>query len=124
MPTPARVVIAPPGLGELEVRDVELPGPGPHQVVVRQFASGICHSQLHQIHRARREPVLLGHESTGEVVAVGGDVHHVAPGDIVLVTWVPRNPEAAAEARRAVRTAVTASRARRATRAGTSGTGR
>jgi Zn-dependent alcohol dehydrogenase len=95
MPTPARVVVAPPE-GRLLVHDVDLPDPGPGMVVVRQFASGICHSQLHQLHRPRTAPLLLGHESTGEVVAVGDGVSHVAPGDVVLVTWVPRNPDEAA----------------------------
>ncbi len=95
MSTAARVVVARPE-GPLEVVDVDLPAPGPGDVVVRQFASGICHSQLHQLHRPRTAPILLGHESTGEVVAVGEGVDHVAPGDTVLVTWVPRNPDAAA----------------------------
>lgn len=96
MSTSARVVVAPIE-GPLAVHDVELPEPGPTQVVVQQSASGICHSQLHQLHRARSAPVLLGHESTGEVLAVGSEVDHVAPGDIVFVTWVPRSPEAASE---------------------------
>ncbi len=78
------------------VHDVDLPDPGPSQVLIRQTASGICHSQLHQLHRPRRSAILLGHESTGEVLAVGGDVTHVAVGDLVFVTWVPRNPDAAA----------------------------
>ena len=95
MPTPARVVVAPVD-GPLVVEDVELPDPGPTQVLIRQSASGICHSQLHQLHRIRSAPMLLGHESTGEVLAVGSEVTHVAVGDLVFVTWVPRSPEAAA----------------------------
>ncbi len=94
MPTPARVVIAPP-TGPLLVEELELPDPGPRQVVVRQFASGICHSQLHQLHRPRSSPLLLGHESTGEVLAVGSEVTHLFPGDLAMITWVPRNPQAA-----------------------------
>ena len=94
MSTAARIVVAPPE-GPLVVEDVELPPPGPTQVVVRQFASGICHSQLHQLHRPHRHSLLLGHESTGEVVAVGDEVDHVAVGDLALVTWVPRNPAVA-----------------------------
>jgi Zn-dependent alcohol dehydrogenase len=43
----------------------------------------------------RREPVLLGHESTGVVLAAGSDVRHVQEGDTVLVTWVPRDAAAA-----------------------------
>jgi Zn-dependent alcohol dehydrogenase len=90
MPTDARVVVAPES-GDMYVADIALPDPGPRQVVVRQYASGICHSQLHQLHGVRRRPMLLGHESTGTVVAAGGEVSHVAVGDTVLVTWVPRS---------------------------------
>lgn len=90
MTTPARVVVLPVREGPLEVQDVTLPDPGPYQVVVRQVATGVCHSQLHQMHRPRTAPVVLGHESTGVIVGVGSAVTHVAEGDEVLVTWVPR----------------------------------
>ena len=96
MPTPARVVVLPQEPGPLLLEDVELPDPGPHQVVVRQFATGVCHSQLHQMHNPRPSALLLGHESTGVVLAAGAEVRHVAEGDHVMVTWVPRSPEAAA----------------------------
>ena len=95
MPTAARIVVCPPGdangLPTLEVQEANLPDPAPTQVVVKQFASGICHSQLHQMHRPRRSATLLGHESTGVVVQKGSDVDHVREGDVVLVTWVPRD---------------------------------
>ena len=91
MGTPARVVVLPKDTNTLRVEEIELPEPGPSQVVVRQFASGICHSQLHQIHSKRQRNLLLDHESTGIVSKAGKDVSHVKAGDIVLVTWVPRN---------------------------------
>ena len=94
MPTPARVVVVPGEPGPLQVRDVSLPDPGPYQVVVKQFASGICHSQLHQMHRPRGGVAqILGHESTGVVTAKGKEVKHVKEGDHVMVTWVPRDGE-------------------------------
>jgi Zn-dependent alcohol dehydrogenase len=78
--------------GPLIVDEIELPEPDESQVIVKQFASGICHSQLHQMHNpALVRPLLLGHESTGVVVAKGRNVSHVKEGDHVLVTWVPRN---------------------------------
>lgn len=95
MPTPARVVVLPADDGPLQVLDLELPDPGPHQVVVKQFASGVCHSQLHQIHTPRQSPVVLGHESTGIVLHTGSEVTNVAAGDTVMVTWVPRDAAAA-----------------------------
>ncbi len=99
MTTDARVVVVPQQLGApLEVLDVALPDPGPHEVVVRQFASGVCHSQLHTIHSPRAGAQILGHESTGEVVAVGSAVTGLGVGDTVMVTWVPKDPQQAARA--------------------------
>jgi Zn-dependent alcohol dehydrogenase len=91
MTTPARVVVLPQEDRPLEIVEMELPDPEPFQVVVKQFASGICHSQLHQMHQQRAQPVLLGHESTGIVVQCGNEVSHVKAGDTVMVTWVPRD---------------------------------
>ena len=112
MGTQARVVVLPEGgasngLPTLEVQEIELPDPAPTQVVVRQYASGVCHSQLHQMHRPRRRPVLLGHESTGVVVKKGRQVEHVDEGDTVLVTWVPRDAANAAAAPRPAALSVT-----------------
>jgi Zn-dependent alcohol dehydrogenase len=76
----------------LAVEEVELPDPGPREVRVKLFATGICHSQLHQIHNtASPRPQLLGHEATGVVEAAGREVTHVRQGDRVMVTWVPRD---------------------------------
>ncbi|MEM7077384.1 MAG: zinc-binding dehydrogenase [Pseudomonadota bacterium] len=94
----ANVAVLPQDTATLRIEDINLPDPGATQVIVKEFASGICHSQLHQMHRERNSPVILGHEATGVVAAIGSDVEHVAEGDIVLVTWVPRNAAAAAEA--------------------------
>jgi Zn-dependent alcohol dehydrogenase len=73
------------------IDDLELPDPGPTQVLVKQFASGVCHSQLHELNRpVVRTPMILGHESTGVVVAKGREVTHIKEGDNVMLTWVPR----------------------------------
>jgi Zn-dependent alcohol dehydrogenase len=79
----------------LIVDEVEFPDPGPDQVLVKLFASGVCHSQLHTIQRpprpGHRLPELLGHESTGVVTAKGREVRHVKEGDHVITTWVDRD---------------------------------
>jgi len=79
----------------LIVDEVEFPDPAPGQVLVKLFASGVCHSQIHTMRRPVRPgyrlPALLGHESTGLVVAKGCDVNHVKEGDPVMTTWVDRN---------------------------------
>jgi Zn-dependent alcohol dehydrogenase len=93
MPTQARVVVLPQEQAPLRIEEIKLPDPGPYQVVVKQFASGVCHSQLHQMHRQRTNNVVLGHESTGVVLAKGSSVDHVKEGDRVMVTWVARDRE-------------------------------
>jgi Zn-dependent alcohol dehydrogenase len=75
------------------IDDIELPDLGPSHVLVKQFSTGVCHSQLHELDRPTPTlPLVLGHESTGVVVSTGKDVTHVKEGDHVMVTWVQRNP--------------------------------
>jgi Zn-dependent alcohol dehydrogenase len=90
MGTVARVVVLPQKPSALEVQELTLPDPGPTQVVVKQYASRVCHLQLHQMHRERNSPVLLGHEAAGVILKKGSAVTHAEEGDTVLVTWVPR----------------------------------
>jgi Zn-dependent alcohol dehydrogenase len=79
----------------LVVDEVEFPDPGPDQVLVKLFASGVCHSQLHTMSRpprpGHRLPALLGHESTGIVAKLGSAVKHIKEGDHVITTWVDRD---------------------------------
>lgn len=90
MKTPAAIFVE--SGKPMVVDDIDLPDPGPTQVLVRHFATGVCHSQLHELHRPNPTvPLVLGHESTGVVTAAGSDVPHVKEGDHVMVTWVPRN---------------------------------
>ena len=49
MPTPARVAVLPKQEGPLRIEQIDLPDPGPSQVLVELVASGICHTQLHQL---------------------------------------------------------------------------
>jgi Zn-dependent alcohol dehydrogenase len=90
MKTPAAIFVE--SGKPMVVDDIELPDPGPTQVTVRHFATGVCHSQLHELNRPNPTlPLVLGHESTGVVTAVGSEVPHVKEGDHVMVTWVQRN---------------------------------
>ncbi len=77
--------------GPLQVEEIDLPDPGADQVTVQLYSSGVCHSQLHQMHNpALGRPLLLGHEGTGIVSRVGRDVEDLREGDQCIVTWVPR----------------------------------
>ncbi len=76
-------------LGRYALEDIELPPPGPEEVLVRIEASGVCHTDLHVVRTGFNHPlpVLLGHEGAGTVEAAGEGVVHVAPGDGVVVGW-------------------------------------
>lgn len=90
MPQNAKVVIQADKDGPLEIRDIELQDPEPHQVAVRMLATGICQSQIFWMHQPREAPVLFGHEGYGIATRVGSEVEGVREGDHVMVTWLPR----------------------------------
>ena len=75
----------------MEVAEIELEAPGPQDVLVRMAAVGVCGSDLHVLRGewARPTPMVLGHEGSGIVEAVGAGVTNVAPGDRVIVHWAP-----------------------------------
>ncbi|MBS7544942.1 L-idonate 5-dehydrogenase [Ancylobacter oerskovii] len=76
---------------DLRIEPMPAPPPGPHEVVVRMGAGGICGSDLHYFHNGGfgtvrlKQPMVLGHEVAGTVAAVGADVRCVAVGDRVAV---------------------------------------
>lgn len=70
------------------VTDVEKPGIGPDEVLVRSHAVGICHSDFellagHYIIPVSY-PIIPGHEWAGEVIEVGSSVSGLSPGDRVV----------------------------------------
>ncbi|TGB44720.1 zinc-binding dehydrogenase [Mycolicibacterium peregrinum] len=79
------------GNGTISIEHVDLAAPGPGEVRVRIAAAGVCHSDLHVTTGAWDvpAPVVLGHEGSGVVTAVGADVDDLEPGDHVVLSWVP-----------------------------------
>jgi alcohol dehydrogenase len=79
------------GSRPLEIDELELAGPGPGELLVRVGAAGLCHSDLSVIDgsRPRVMPMALGHEAAGEVVEVGAGTSAFAPGDHVVLAFVP-----------------------------------
>jgi L-idonate 5-dehydrogenase len=84
--------------GALDLRlEQETPAPlGPHDVLLRLGAGGICGSDLHYYQHGRvgafvvREPLVPGHEASGVVDAVGAEVTRVKPGQKVAIN--PSHP--------------------------------
>lgn len=76
----------------LSIDEVDIPRPGPGEILVKVEASGVCHTDLHA---ARGDwpvkptlPFIPGHEGVGYVAAVGQGVTHVKEGDAVGVPWL------------------------------------
>lgn len=77
-----------PEPGNMEIRDIPEPTPGPGQVKIKVVASGICGSDLH-IHDSDiaipvRPPVVTGHEFSGVIAEVGEGVEGWKVGDRVV----------------------------------------
>ncbi len=72
----------------LKVRDFPTPKPGPGDILVKVEMAGVCHHDV--LHRAGKLPgaktgVVPGHETAGEIVAVGAEVATHAVGERVVL---------------------------------------
>ncbi len=70
---------------------VDLPQPGPGQVLLRVRACGVCHTDLHLVEgdiQPPAYPITPGHQVVAEVVALGPGVEGLQVGQRVGVTWL------------------------------------
>jgi L-iditol 2-dehydrogenase len=76
-----------PGVGNVELIDVQEPQCTPDGIKIEVKYSGICGTDLHIFHDTfiNYPPVILGHEFSGVVTEVGGKITKVKPGDRVVV---------------------------------------
>jgi len=78
------------GPKELKIQDVDVPTPGPGEVLVEIAANGLCHTDVTYYEakipeKMRRYPLILGHEAAGKIVKLGDGVSGLAVGDNVLM---------------------------------------
>ena len=84
------------GAHDLRLQDETPPPLGPHDVLLRLGAGGICGSDLHYYQHGRvgafevREPLVPGHEASGTVDSVGSADTRVTPGQKVAIN--PSHP--------------------------------
>ena len=89
----AWVVDDPKPGGGIRLVEIErpVPEPGPHQLLVRVEACGVCRTDLHLAegdlapHRPRCVP---GHETVGRVAVVGSQLSGYARGERVGIAWL------------------------------------
>lgn len=84
------------GVGTLTVEDRPVPSPMPPEVMVEVAAVGVCGSDVHYYRHGRigdyvvTAPMILGHELSGRIVAVGDDVDSGRIGQRVAIE--PQRP--------------------------------
>jgi D-arabinose 1-dehydrogenase-like Zn-dependent alcohol dehydrogenase len=78
----------------LVLKEVPDPSPGEEQVLVKVYAAGVCHSDIHiadgDLARFGYNPypLIMGHEIAGVVERVGSRVTGINPGDRVGVQFI------------------------------------
>jgi 2-desacetyl-2-hydroxyethyl bacteriochlorophyllide A dehydrogenase len=76
------------GPGRMELQDAPEPTPAPGEVVIASRASAICGSDLHGFREAsprRIPPLIMGHETVGEIAEVGAGVPAARLGERVVL---------------------------------------
>lgn len=79
------------GVATIQIREREIPTPGPNDALIRVRSVGVCASDIHYFEHGRigrfivDGPLVLGHEPAGDVVEVGADVTGLVPGDRVSI---------------------------------------
>lgn len=76
---------------DLRIDEIAEEKPSPDQILVKILRGGICGSDLHYYHHGGfgtvriKEPMILGHEVAGEIVATGANVTRVKIGDRIAL---------------------------------------
>lgn len=72
----------------VEMQELPDPRPGPDEVLIQVSAAGVCGSDVHGFQgrsRIRVPPMVMGHEFTGRVAALGSQVEHLSDGQRVVI---------------------------------------
>ena len=76
----------------LSILDLEIPAPGPGQVLIRMETCGLCHTDIHAAHGdwpvQPTLPFIPGHEGVGIVEKLGDGVLDRTIGERVAIPWL------------------------------------
>jgi propanol-preferring alcohol dehydrogenase len=75
----------------LKLVDIQIPKPGPHEILVRVQVCGICHTDLHTVEGELdlpKKPVVPGHQVVGVVEKLGQGASRFKKGDRVGMAWL------------------------------------
>ena len=74
-------------VGEMVVKEVDVPSPGIGEVLMKVDASGICGTDKHIFSGkyTAKYPLIPGHEYAGRIVELGAEVSDLKVGDLISV---------------------------------------
>lgn len=79
-----------------ELKEIDIPEPGPRDVLIKVKAAAICGTDIHiyqwdaYAQERIKPPMIFGHEGCGEVIKVGSQVTNFQAGDLIAVeTHIP-----------------------------------
>ncbi|XP_015440363.1 PREDICTED: sorbitol dehydrogenase-like isoform X1 [Dufourea novaeangliae] len=79
------------GINDIRLEQTAIEEPGPNEVLLQMSCVGICGSDVHYLVNGKigdfvvREPMIMGHESSGVVAKLGKDVKNFKVGDRVAI---------------------------------------
>jgi L-iditol 2-dehydrogenase len=69
---------------DIRIEDFPIPQPGPGDALIKTRACGICSGDVMPWYIEKKAPLVLGHEPSGEIAAVGSEVQSFVKGDRVF----------------------------------------
>ena len=90
MATTAKAAVSRAAGAQPQIETVTVEAPRPDEVLVEMRGVGVCHTDMvmRDGHLPVPLPVVLGHEGSGVVKAVGSDVTELAVGDHVVLSFM------------------------------------
>ncbi|MBX2824874.1 MAG: L-idonate 5-dehydrogenase [Gammaproteobacteria bacterium] len=91
MPTSTQAIVI-HAAKDLRIEQSEIVEPGPGEIQIATATGGVCGSDLHYYNHGGfgtvrlKEPMILGHEVAGHIVATGEGVSGFSPGDLIAVS--------------------------------------
>jgi L-iditol 2-dehydrogenase len=69
---------------DIRIEEIPIPEPGPGDALIKTRACGICSGDVMPWYIEKKAPLVLGHEPSGEIIAVGKNVKSFRRGDRVF----------------------------------------
>lgn len=73
------------GKGDFVIDEIKVKDPLADEVLVKIKAAGLCHTDYDSLSWGKR--IVMGHEGSGIVEAIGSEVQNVSVGDSVILNW-------------------------------------